>query len=110
MKLRSMMLSGALALSSVALLSAKTYDIVLSAPSQAGSLQLPQGEYRLKLEGTTAVFTNVENGKRFTTPVKLESGPKKFDETAVESTEQNGTSHIRAIELGGSTTQVDFGE
>lgn len=110
MKAKSILLTGVLALVSLPLLSAKTYDIILSAPSQAGPLQLPAGEYKVKLEGTNAIFTNVDNGKKFTAPVKLETAPAKFDETAVESTTQNGTAHIKAIELGGSNTQVEFGD
>jgi len=110
MKFRSLLLTGALALSCTALLSAKTYDIILDSPSQAGSLQLAKGEYRLKVEGTNAVFTNVDTGKKFTAPVKVQSAQKKFGETAVEATTGDNTSRILMIDLGGSTTQLAFGD
>jgi hypothetical protein len=109
MKLKSLLLTSALALSSVAVLSAKSYDILLSSPSIAGTMQLPKGEYKVKVEGTNAIFTSVDNGKKFTAPVKVSTAAKKFQETAVEATDQNGTSKIKAIDLGGSTTQLDFG-
>ena len=109
MKLKSLMLTGALALSSAAVLSAKSYEIILTAPTQAGTLQLKQGEYRVKVEGASAVFTNVDTGDRYTTPVKVEKTAKKFDQTAVESTKRNGTDQIRHIDLGGSSTELDFG-
>jgi hypothetical protein len=110
MRIRSLMFTGALALSSMAVLSAKSYEIMLTAPSQAGVLQLAKGEYRVKLEGGNAVFTSMRDGKKYTTPVKVENAQTKFEQTAVEATDQDGTSRIRAIELGGSTTQLDFGD
>jgi hypothetical protein len=110
MKLRSLLLTGALALSSISLLSAKSYDIILSSPAQAGSLHLAAGEYTVKVQGTNAVFTKVDSGKKVTAPVKVEKTGKKFDYTAVESTNVNGTEQVKGIELGGSTTLLQFTE
>lgn len=110
MKWKSLLLTGAFALSSAAVLSAKSYDIVLDSPSQAGQVQLSKGEYRVKLQGSNAVFTNIDTGKKFTAPVKVENAAKKFDETAVEAVTQNGTAHIKSIDLGGSTTQLEFAD
>jgi hypothetical protein len=109
MTTKSLLCIGTLALAS--LLSAKSYDIVLSAPTKAGSVELKPGEYSLKLKGSNAVFTNVETGKSFTAPVKVQAGSKKFDNTAVDTTkESNGTEDMTTIELGGSTTQLQLGE
>jgi len=104
MNTKSLLLIGTLALAGIA--SAKSYDIVLSAPTTAGSVQLAAGEYTLKVQGTNAVFTNVENGKKVTAVVKVENGAKKFDQTAVDSTNNK----ITAIELGGSSTVLEMGE
>jgi len=108
MTTKSLLLIGTLALAGIA--SAKSYDIVLSAPAKAGSVQLAAGEYSLKLKGATAVFTNVESGKSFTAAVKVEDAGKKFDQTAVDSNSQNGSEQITAIELGGSSTKLEIGE
>jgi hypothetical protein len=108
MTTKSLLIIGTLALAGIA--SAKSYDIVLSSPAKAGSLQLNAGEYSLKVKGSTAVFTNVETGKSFTAPVKLQEGSKKYDSTAVDTNHVNGTDEIKTIELGGSNTQLQLGE
>ena len=108
MTMKSLLLIGTLALAGIA--SAKSYDIVLSGPAKAGSVQLAAGEYSLKVQGANAVFTNVETGKSFTAPVKLQDAGKKFSTTAIDSTSQNGEDQITAIELGGSSTKLEMGE
>jgi hypothetical protein len=101
---KSLLLIGTLALAGIA--SAKSYDIVLSAPAKAGSVQLAAGEYSLQVKGNSVIFTNVTTGAKLTTAVKVENGTKKFQETAVDSTADK----IQSIELGGSTTVLELGE
>lgn len=108
MTTKSLLIIGTFALASLA--SAKSYDIVLSAPTKAGSVELKAGEYSLKVKGSTAVFTSVETGKSFTAPVKVQEGSKKYDNTAVDTQKANGEDQIKTIELGGSTTQLQIGE
>ena len=108
MTTKSLLLIGTLALAGIA--SAKSYDIVLSSPAKAGSVQLAAGEYSLKVQGNNAVFTNVDTGKSFTTAVKSEDAGKKFDATAVDTNNRNGSDEITAIELGGSSTKLEMGE
>ena len=57
-----------LALSSLTVVSAKTYDIVLSNPTKVGSVQLKPGQYKLKVDGANAVFTDANSSKTFSTP------------------------------------------
>jgi hypothetical protein len=108
MTTKSLLFIGTLALASIA--SAKSYDIVLSSPAKAGSTQLSAGEYSLKVQGTNAIFTNVETGKSFTTAVKVQAGSKKFDNTAVDTENTKSGDQIKTIELGGSNTQLELGE
>lgn len=108
MTMKSIMVTGALVLSSFSMGYAKTYDLVFSAPVKAGSTQLQPGQYRLKLKGNTAEFTNVETDKTYTAPVKVENGAKKHDVTAVDTNTENGASQIQKIELGGSSTDLEF--
>ena len=54
---RLLLWSGALALSAVAFASSKTYDVVLTSAAKAGSTQLAPGEYKLKVDGSNAIFT-----------------------------------------------------
>ncbi|HTX33408.1 MAG TPA: hypothetical protein VME43_00240 [Bryobacteraceae bacterium] len=99
---------GALTLASFTLASAKTYDIILTQPSVAGNVQLAAGEYHLKVDGSNAIFTNLDSNKHFTVPVKIENAPKKFDQTAVDTNQSNGSEKVESIELGGSTTKLGF--
>jgi len=96
-------------LMSLGIASARSYDILLSDPSMVGTTQLHAGEYKLKVEGSDAVFTDVQNQQTFKAPVKVENGKQKFDETRVESTKNGEMAHISSIDLAGSTTKLEFG-
>lgn len=98
----------ALAVSSMAIVSAKTYDILLSNPTKAGAVELKPGQYRLKVEGTNATFTNLDSSKSVTTTVKVENATQKFDVTQVETTKAGSEDQIQEIDLGGSHTKLGF--
>ena len=98
----------ALALSSLTILSAKTYEILLTAPTKAGTIQLKPGQYKLKVEGSNATFTDQNSSKSFTTPVKVENVDKKFDDTKVQSTRDGDVDKLEEIDLGGSKTKLGF--
>ncbi len=106
--MKSFVLAGVLAISTLSIASAKTYEITLASPTKAGTLQLKPGQYRLKVDGTNATFTNVENGKSETSPVKVVPTDKKFDTTTVDASKEGDTSTIKDIELGGSKTKLEF--
>ena len=105
-----MLLVGAMCLSMVSVVSAKSYDIRIPAPLTAGSVQLPAGDYNLKVDGTNAILTSVDHNKTYTTAVKVETAEKKFAQTSVLTDNSNGASRIKAINLGGSTTTLEFGQ
>ncbi len=107
--MKSSLLIGVFALASMAFAGSKTYDITISKAAKAGSVELAPGDYQLKVDGTTAVFTNSKH-KSFTTAIKVEAAPKKFQVTAVDSTEAGAKDLIHSITLGGSTTKIDFVE
>jgi hypothetical protein len=108
MTTKSLLLIATLALAGIA--NAKSYDITLSTPVKAGSIQLDAGEYSLKVQGSNAIFTNVQTGKRVTAAVKAETAEKKFDMTAVILDTKDGDSHIMSVELGGSSTKLELGD
>lgn len=105
----SLFIAGALTLASLSVASAKSFDVVLSQRAMAGNTELKAGEYRLKVEGSQAVFTDARDFRSTTVPVKIENGARKFDRTAVETTNENGMENIHEIDLGGSTTRLEFG-
>lgn len=105
---KSLFLAGALSLSAICFAGTKSYDVVLSTPAKVGSTVLAAGQYKLQVQGTNAVFTDTKTRKTFSAPVKVETGAKKHQFTAVDTAPDSGTDKITSIELGGSNTQIDF--
>jgi hypothetical protein len=93
---------------SLPIASAKSYSIAFTSRITIGSTQLPAGDYTLKVDGSNAVFTNVDSNKSVTAPVKIENAGKKYAVTSVETTMEGDAQHIVDIHLGGSTTKLDF--
>jgi hypothetical protein len=110
MTAKSLLIVGALGIASVGIASAKSYDIRLESPAMVGSTELKAGAYKLKIEGTQAVFTDVQSSRSFTATVKVANGARKFGETVVETTQQADMAHIDAIDLAGSNTKLEFGQ
>ena len=108
MTVRTFVIVGALTPASVGLALAKSYDIQLLAPTKAGSVELKPGEYKLKIEGSQAVFTDVRSGKSFSVPVKIENSDKRFTGTQMETVNQNGVDTIQVIDLGDSHTRLSL--
>ena len=98
----------ALALASLTVLSAKTYEIILTAPTKAGSVQLKPGQYSLKVVGSNVTFTDENSSKTFTTPANIETVDKKYDDTKVQSSKDGDNDRIEEIDLGGSKTKLGF--
>lgn len=110
MTTKSLLIVGALGLAGLSIASAKSYDIILNDATMAGSTQLQPGEYKLKVEGSQAVFTDVQSSKSWTAPVKVQTADRKFGQTVVETSHQGDMAHIDAIDLAGSNTKLAFGQ
>jgi len=110
MKMKTMFATGALLLSLVAIGTAKSWDIVIDSSTKAGTVMLPAGNYTVKLNNNQALFTS-EDGKKFTVPVKVNTGAtKKYDATEVRTAKQGETTVIQAIDLSGTNEELQFGE
>ena len=94
----------------VALAAPKTYDVVLLAATKAGSVQLAPGEYKVKVEGSNAVFTDEHTRASFTVPVTVENTGTKFGMTALDTSKNGDIAQITSIELGGSKIKLEFGK
>ena len=101
---------GVLTLSTVAVVSAKTYEIVFSTPVQLGTVQLAPGTYKLSVEGSNAIFTDTKTHKSVTVPAKVEDGSTKYKITSLESATQGTVTSIGGIRLGGTKTRLGFGQ
>jgi hypothetical protein len=106
--MKNVLAISALALASLTMLSAKTYQIILIAPTKAGSVQLKPGQYSLKVVGSNVTFTDENSSKTFTTPAKIETVDKKYDDTKVQSSKDGENDRIEEIDLGGSKTKLGF--
>ena len=105
---KSLVLGVVLSLSSLCFAGQKSYDVIFSAPATVGSVKLAAGEYKVKVDGANAVFTDSKTFKSVSTPVEVKTGAKKFQFTAVDATKAEGVDKINAIELGGSSTKLEF--
>lgn len=101
---------GAMALSTLAMAGPKSYNVSLSAPTKAGSVQLAPGDYKVKVDGSNAIFTDEHTRASFTVPVKVENAQTKFNATTLDTKTQGNTTQIVAIGLGGSKVKLDFGK
>jgi VCBS repeat-containing protein len=96
-------------LATISIASAKSYNFIMSEPAKAGQVELARGEYKVKVEGSNAIFTEIKTGKSVTTPVKVETTDKKHDETTVETTKTAAGQEVKSIELGGTKDTLEFG-
>ena len=110
MRARTFLAAGALALSLVAIGSAKSWGIMVDSPTRAGTMMLPAGSYSVKLANNQALFTESGSGKKYTVPVKVGQANHKYSDTEVESKKVGDTNVMQRIDLGGTTEQLDFGE
>ena len=86
----------------------KSFDVVFSSPAKVAGQDLKAGTYKVKVDGNTAVFTDQNTQKTVTAPVKVGTGEKKFKFTAVDANKEGEVSNVNAIEVGGSTTRLEF--
>jgi len=96
-----------LALLSLSLLSAKTYTFTIYDTAQAGGTKLQPGDYRVKLDGDQVVFMD-NAGNRIDAVMKLETVDRKFEQTSITSSKEDGTNRIESIELGGTKIRIVF--
>ena len=79
---KSLVLGVVLSLSSICFAGQKSYDVIFSAPAKVSGVKLPAGEYKVKVDGANAIFTDSKS-KTVSVFVKVETGSKKFAYTSV---------------------------
>jgi len=104
---KSLLLAALLTFSS--LVFAKSYDLILNAPTKVAGVELRSGTYSIRVAGDKVIFKD-SNSKEVSVPAKLENGAKKFAFTSVESLDKGGKDTIKMIHLAGSTTTLEFGD
>jgi hypothetical protein len=104
---KSLVLGVVLSLSSLCVAGQKSYDVTFSTPATVAGVALAAGEYKVKVDGANAVFTD-RKSKSVSAPVKVATGARKFQYTAVDASKDGTVDKVNAIELGGSTTRLEF--
>ena len=83
-----------------------TYKITLLQTSVVKDTELKAGDYRFSV-GSEKVTIDVGK-KTIEVPCKIENGDKKFDNTAIRYTQQNGKQIVSEIRVGGTKTRLIF--
>lgn len=86
----------------------KSYEITFDRPAMVGNVQLPAGQYSMKVDATTIHFKNLETGKTADATGKVATATEKFDGTGSVSENSNGSLKVKEIDLGGTTTKIQF--
>jgi len=107
---KSFVLGAILSLSTLVFAGTKSVTVTFDQPAMVGAVKLAPGQYKVKVDGANAVFTNVDNYKSVTTAVKVQTGEKKFRDTAVDTTKGAAGQVVQSISIGGTTTKLDFGK
>jgi hypothetical protein len=107
---KSFVLGVMLSLSTLAFAGQKSFTVVFDKTATVGSVTLVPGEYKVKVDGNNAVFTNNSNFKSVSTAVKVETAEKKFKDTAVDSVNNASGQTVQSITIGGTTTKLEFGK
>ena len=104
---KSFVLGLVLSLSTLCFAGQKSFTVIFDKATTVGAVKLAPGEYKVKVDGTNAVFTN-SNYKSVSTAVKVETAEKKFKDTAVDTVTGASGDVVTSISVGGSTTKLDF--
>lgn len=94
----------AFAILGLAVASAESYRVTLSQPSTMKGKQLKAGDYRLNLENSK--LTIVSSKESVEVPVKVQTGDKKFESTAVRYSGTGDKMSIKEIRIGGTKTTL----
>jgi len=104
----SLVLGVVLFVSSLCFAGQKSYNVIFTAPATVAGVQLKAGEYKVKVDGANAVFTD-DNHKSVSAPVTVDTAStKKFEHTIVDASKDGGVDKVNAIQLGGTTTKLEF--
>jgi hypothetical protein len=87
---------------------AEPETVSFSAPSKVGTVVLPPGLYRLKVQGSIVFFTDLTTKKSYTALVKVEKTPKKSSFTAAQGRNVDGIQQVDAIVLQGAEYKLVF--
>ncbi|MGC4055450.1 MAG: hypothetical protein QM757_42015 [Paludibaculum sp.] len=87
----------------------KTYHVSVPEKVMVGSAELKPGEYRMRIENTTAVFIDQNAKEAARAEVDVTTEDKKFDRTDVRIAKKPDQSErMTGIDLGGTKLKLEF--
>src|SRR5579859_4787049 len=98
MRLKVVLAATILALAASSFAAPPSCEILLPQSTRAGTATLEPGQYRVEVEGSEAVLTNVVTGHAFTAAVRVET-TKSHADPAVAVDNRGGTRFLKSIEL-----------
>jgi len=106
------MLKRVLLLFAIAMLSlaaaATDPEVSFSLPAKLGSVVLPPGLYKLKIQGALAVLIDTATNKSYPALVKIEKTDKRSSYTAVQGRSADGVQYVSTIVLEGADYKLVF--
>jgi hypothetical protein len=88
---------------------AKSFDVNLPQTTKVGGAELKAGKYSVVVDGSKVRFKDAVTGKTTQADATVTTNDKKFALTQVDTTQSNGQNTIKEIDLGGTTTKLEFG-
>jgi len=88
---------------------AKSYEFTLTQTVKAGSAELKPGNYSVVVDGSKVRFKD-SAGKVTEADATVATSEKKFAVTQVDTIQANGQATVHEIDLGGTTTKLQFGK
>lgn len=107
---RSPLAIAALGLAGLAAANAQSYDFWFNTPIEVDSLQLGPGPYNVTQDGSSVVFKNASTGTVYMVRATVEHSAEKNSTLKVQVVDRDGHSRLQAIELAGTTTDLEFGD
>ena len=112
MKLKSLILLGALCLGGSSFLSAKTRIFTVARPILCGNVQIPPGTYKLISHrgGSTEIvdLNHFADKRPVSLPGTREMADQRFHTTQVLASPEGSYERVSEIDLSHSSTRVDF--
>ncbi len=81
---------------------ARSYEVQVSSTTKVGTQVLKPGDYKVKLDGSNAVFTKENTKESVSAPATIVTGEEKFGSTVLHEVQDAGQSRVTSIELEGT--------
>lgn len=107
MSIKALLGIGLLAMGALSFATPKDCEVLIPRQTHAGASTLAPGQYRVEVQGSNAVFTNVKTGQAIAAPVKVET-TKAHEATSIEVDKRGDDRFLKSIDLANSDQTLEF--